>query len=447
VTRLTDRGALAARALFRGEPVGAVPGGPELGRRLVDAGMAHPVPPDPGPQGAAELSVVVPVRDDPRGLNATLEALDDGSRLPVVVVDDASLDPAAVAAASGGRATVIRRDRPGGPGAARGTGLEEVTTARVAFVDAGVVVAGAELIRLAAHLGDPCVVAVAPRVRSAPGGDRLARYEASHSPLDLGPEPGPVRPGGRVAYVPTACLVTLAGAVRRAGGFDPALRWGEDVDLVWRLAAAGGVVRYEPAVTATHPPRPTLRSWLAQRYRYGNSAGALARRHGAQVAPVRCSVWSAVGLALALAGHPVWAAAVAAATARALRSLLGPVPDAGVEAVRLAAGGHWWAARALSHQLVRTWWPVTAAAALHPRGRRLAAAGLAASVTSRWVPAGRGNRLETAVLGLCDDLAYGTGVWAGVWAARGGGAARALLPVLVKWPARPQPATSGVTGR
>ena len=34
--------------------------------------------------------------------------------------------------------------------------------------------------------------------------------------------------------------------------FDPALRVGEDVDLVWRLVAAGLAVRYDPAVEVEH---------------------------------------------------------------------------------------------------------------------------------------------------------------------------------------------------
>ena len=51
--------------------------------------------------------------------------------------------------------------------------------------------------------------------------------------------------------MPTAALV-----VRRAvleDGLDTALRYGEDVDLVWRLHDAGWRVRYDPAVVVgTH---------------------------------------------------------------------------------------------------------------------------------------------------------------------------------------------------
>jgi mycofactocin glycosyltransferase len=231
-----------------------------------------------------------------------------------------------------------------------------------------------------------------------------------------------------VPYVPTTCLVVRRHALERSGGFDPGLRYGEDVDLVWRLVAAGGTVRYEPAITARHPPRPSIPAFVGQRRSYGSAAGSLARRHGDLVAPVRCSGWSLAVWALAASGHP-WAAAVLAGwTARALRPKLDALPDPAAEAVRLAATGHWWAARSLSHHLVRTWWPLTAvAAATSRRGRRLLALGVTASVASRW-PGSR--RPSVAAMGLLDDLAYGTGVWQGL----GRGTARAVLPGLVAWP-------------
>jgi hypothetical protein len=79
-----------------------------LARRLLDAGIAHPVvvgphvpprprvPPGPPP---AEVTVVVPVRDRPAGLRRLLDALADPDALAepvaaVIVVDDGSADPA-----------------------------------------------------------------------------------------------------------------------------------------------------------------------------------------------------------------------------------------------------------------------------------------------------------------------------------------------------------------
>src|SRR6202012_5155309 len=91
---------------------------------------------------------------------------------------------------------------------------------------------------------------VAPRVVPAAGRrSTLARYLADRSPLDLGPDPALVRPGGAVSYLPTACVLVRASAFR---AFDESLRYGEDVDLIWRLVDAGAALRYDPVLTVRH---------------------------------------------------------------------------------------------------------------------------------------------------------------------------------------------------
>src|SRR5690606_1062386 len=115
-----------------------------------------------------------------------------------------------------------------------------------------------------------------------------------------------------------------------------AMPYGEDVDLVWRLAGAGRTVRYEPAGVVRHPVRPTLAAWLRQRHDYGSSAAPLAARHGGAVAPLTVSGWSAAAWGLVLAGAPLSGVALGAATTAALvprlRGLRHPVR----EALRLA---------------------------------------------------------------------------------------------------------------
>ncbi|MYR59508.1 glycosyltransferase, partial [Streptomyces sp. SID625] len=148
----------------------------------------------------------------------------------------------------------VRHPVSRGPAAARNSGWRLAGTELVAFLDADVVPEPGWLEALLPHFADPRVAAVAPRVRSRPGGSVLERYERERSPLDLGPLPAVVRPGSRVSYVPTAALVVRVSALRALDGFDESLRYGEDVDLVWRLAARDLLVRYEPGSEVRHAP-------------------------------------------------------------------------------------------------------------------------------------------------------------------------------------------------
>ena len=211
--RLSRAGA-AALAELRSGPVRSRAAA-TLARRLTDAGLAHPQPPELPAQ--PDVTVIIPVRDRPMLLDRCLAALGPG--YPVLVVDDGSADPAAVAGvAAAHQARLLRRPASGGPGAARNTGLAEVTSDLIAFLDSDCVPEPGWIERLAAHLADPAVAAAAPRIVPLPAGPGWAgRYTAASSCLDLGDQPARVAPGHRVAYVPTAALVVRRAALLGAG--------------------------------------------------------------------------------------------------------------------------------------------------------------------------------------------------------------------------------------
>ncbi len=316
-----------------------------LARLLSDAGVAHPDPSaSPGPS-PADLSVVVPVRDRADELARLLTAL--AATAPglgeVVVVDDGSHDPdrtRAVAAAHGARTVAHASSR--GPAAARNTGARAATGAVVAFLDSDVVPADGWLAPLLGHLADPAVGLVAPRIvalvpparRSGAGPwasprGIVGRYEQRRSSLDLGPRPAPVTARSRVAYVPSAAVVVRRSALDSVGGgFDEAMHVAEDVDLVWRLAAAGWRLRYEPAAHVAHEHRDTVRAWLGRKAFYGTGAAPLALRHPRRVPPVALAPWTAAAVVL-LGVQRRWSVAAAAAvtlvaTARLARGLRRP---------------------------------------------------------------------------------------------------------------------------
>jgi mycofactocin glycosyltransferase len=391
--RVTDAGRAVVERIVAGDDVEPS----RLIDRLIEAGAVHPRPAG-GRYSSADVTVVMPV-------HGRLGVVPAGA----VVVDDASQPPVATA--------TIRREQRGGPGAARMSGLEHVSTPLVAFVDADVELPANWLDPLVAHFDDDAVGLVAPRVRSANAPGVLARYERRRSPLDLGAVPARIRSGTRVSYVPAAAVVCRVDAVRAVGGFDPTLRFGEDVDLVWRLDETGWRCRYEPTVEVVHAPRSTWRAWIIQRVTYGASAAPLSRRHPGALAPVRMSGWSGATWLLAALGRPAAAVAVGAGTAAALVPKLPDVPPA--VALRLAGRGNLYAGRVLADAVRRVWWPIVAVASLRSRRARLVAA--AALVAA-------GNPVRAL-----DDVAYGIGVWRGMLRER---TLAPIRPACSSWPGR-----------
>ena len=101
-----------------------------------------------------------------------------------------------------------------------------------------------------------------------------------------------MKPLTRVAYVPSTCLMARRSALENVIGFDENLRFGEDVDLVWRLSQIGSI-RYDAAITAEHQHPSTIGDLIKRRIGYGSSAAPLDRRHPGWVAPTNCSPYTA----------------------------------------------------------------------------------------------------------------------------------------------------------
>lgn len=381
--------------------------------RLLEAGAIHPLP-DRSDARLDDVTVVVPAH---RTVSSQLAAIVVGCRgvRRVIVVDDGSQPP--IGALAG--ADVVRIERNAGPAAARNAGLAEAATPFVAFVDVDVTVHAGWLEPLLAHFGDERVGLVAPRIVSRPTNDAIGRYERRRSPLDLGDAPARVAAGTRVSYVPAAALVVRTDAIRELGGFDVTMRFGEDVDAVWRMVDRGWQCRYEPAVRVEHEPRRSWGALIWQRIGYGSSAAALARRHPGAVAPVRISGWTAAVWALVALGR--WRAALLLGGGTAL-ALVRKLPDVPASAsLRLAGLGHIHAGGLLADAVRRVWWPVLLPLGAVSRRARFVAA---AAIVPALVDGGPSR--------LVDDVAYGVGVWRGVIAQR---SPAALLPVLTPWPA------------
>jgi mycofactocin system glycosyltransferase len=411
---LTPAGAAAVDVLLAGSPVvdahaKAGTDTASLVRVLLDAGIVHP-----RPAGCSfaddDVTVVIPAHDAATSI-ATAVRASGGSR--VVVVDDGSSDDTGEVARAAG-AHVVRRAVAGGPSAARNTGADAARTPLVAFVDADCRPEPGWLAPLLAHFDDPRVGAVAPRiVPLSPGASRLGRYEAHRSVLDQGPGESAVGPGTPRPLVPTAALVVRRDALTAVGGLDDVLRFGEDQDLVYRLAAGSWRVRYEPRSRVAHDHRSSFGAFARRRFQYGTPAAALARRHGALQAAVRLP-------------SPIGMAALAQDLAGA-----GMAPAEAREVVVVTARR---ATRTTGHAATRVWLP--AAAVLASRSRR-ASVLLGAALLARHVGDWRRRRPDVdpatwTGLRLVDEAALAAGTWWGAirW--------RSLLPLLPSIDTRPR---------
>ena len=258
VMRLTAAGA-AALAELRAGPVRSAAAG-LLARRLTDAGLAHPVPPADGRAPAAADSVTVHHPGPGSRPQACWTAASWPPRRPSTrsswstTARPIRRRSRPIAARHG--AAVRRREASGGPAAARNTGLAGIQTDLIALPG--------QRLRAAARLDQPAGRAPGrPAGRRRRAADRRARRAGTvgrpgtrqaRGSLDLGAPGGAGRPGRpgllradrRAARAPRrAATVPLSDAA--AASSIRALRYGEDVDLVWRLHDAGWRIRYEPA--------------------------------------------------------------------------------------------------------------------------------------------------------------------------------------------------------
>ncbi len=225
-------------------------------------------------------SVVVSTVDRPGSLARCLDAIRRGSRLPdeVVVVDQGGLDATAAAIAGVTSLAVAHvRSERGGLSAARNLGLRRASGDVVAFTDDDVAPDPGWLEALVRSLvADSALDAVTGPM--LPLGDPEPGRVAVSSRLDAAAcEFGsPIRPwavgtGGNMAF--------RRERLERIGGYDERLgvgspgRAGEDLDVVRRILATGGRIRYEPAAVCRHE-RKTLQERRETRSRYGYGAGA-----------------------------------------------------------------------------------------------------------------------------------------------------------------------------
>jgi glycosyltransferase involved in cell wall biosynthesis len=228
------------------------------------------------------VAVIVPCKESHADLADCLRALAPQLRAPDrlgVIVDDGSAAPLATHLATAAvladpRFVVLRRDRAGGPGSARNTGLDWAAAqgcTLAIFLDADCIPPPDYVETHAAlHLEHATAVCIGGAIEGV-GAGFWARVDAAMSWFTSIPGAAPRRVRMPL-HIPTANmsvkLAALAGAPPLR--FVQGLRFaGEDVLFVSALIARGGEVLYAAAPLIEHRDREGFRAVFRHQYRWG----------------------------------------------------------------------------------------------------------------------------------------------------------------------------------
>ncbi len=315
------------------------------------------------------VSVVVPVWNGAATLAAHLPRMVDEARaLPgggeVVVVDDGSdverAEVAAVVAAAGTPARLLRCEENRGFGAACNAGAQAAAGASVLFLNSDMLLAEGCLETVLALLERrEDVFAVTPVITNLEGGfpESTTCLRFHHGVLDLvlpgrsggrRPEPGTAR---ALAYPCGGALLCRRAVFLELGGFSPLFApfYWEDADLGWRARRAGlevleiggaRVIHQHARTIAARSPAPLIRATYERNrllftWVHGVGAGLWAA-HAAWLVPRllaalvrRDPAWRGMFAAFASLGAAVRERRALRRTAAAARTLMRRVRDSG----------------------------------------------------------------------------------------------------------------------
>ncbi len=221
------------------------------------------------------VSIVIPAYNAQRTLARCLEASLDQTYAPteLIVVDDGSTDDTATIAQLFPDVRCIRQENRG-PAAARNAGAYEARGKWIAFTDSDCIPEREWIERLVARLEEG-VTAVGGTYGIANAGNSLARIIQAE--IEMRHE----RFGTDVDVLGSFNMMVQKTAFEEAGGFDVHFRHasGEDNDLAYRLADAGGMLRFAPDARVLHYHPERLWPYLKTQKRHGFWRVKLYRKH------------------------------------------------------------------------------------------------------------------------------------------------------------------------
>ncbi len=232
------------------------------------------------------ISVIVPVRNSEKTIGDLLEALKKQTvrEFEVILVDDGSTDGTVKVAEEFGKGLDLRivKQKPKGPAAARNLGVEKARGEIVVFTDSDCVPDERWLEEMVKPFEDETVVGVQGTYRTLNRESLIARFEG----YEIERRHRRMERKKFTDFVATFSAAYRKEVFKKFGGFDesyPAAS-GEDPDLSYRIAKAGGKMIFNPRAFVYHRHPETLVEFARQKFYRGYWRSLLHRKYPEKMA-------------------------------------------------------------------------------------------------------------------------------------------------------------------
>lgn len=228
-----------------------------------------------------DVSVVVPVYNDPEGIRTTLETLTtqtlSPNRYEIIVVDNGSTDGTRSVVqeftTSDSEVRLLVERETQGSYAARNRGIDAARGELIAFIDADMSAEPDWLKRAIEAVESADADYLACEVELYPPTGRESLVGKYNRLTDLDVE-GLLT---RLHFAPTCSLIVRRNLIDDIGGFDPRFRSSGDLEFGNRVFESGRTLHYAPHLQLYHPERTTLRAVMKKSYRIGRGKVELHR--------------------------------------------------------------------------------------------------------------------------------------------------------------------------
>jgi poly-beta-1,6-N-acetyl-D-glucosamine synthase len=231
----------------------------------------------------SSYTVVVPFHAEPEAALATVRSLAAVSPTPaeIIIIDDGSPSPIPSTTVLPPRTRVVRLGRNLGKAGALQAALPRIGTDIVVCMDADTQTESADWSPMLAAFDDPALAAVTGKIRPVEGGGLVEWFQALDYLTVIAVIKAAESAWGGLLTVSGAFTAYRVSALHAVGGWNNASST-EDIDVSWRLQAAGWRLAFESRWIARVEMAPSLPALWRQRRRWSAGLGRALRDHGAR---------------------------------------------------------------------------------------------------------------------------------------------------------------------